>query len=166
MKMNARELEKAMDKYLTKLPAAVPAHKVLVHNHVLPPVRTPNLRGFRVWLDEPDADKYEACGCAWAPELGEHFRAKQPWARSNRINQITEAVMHLGQLCGMGKSESDSEAFVTQLSPVRRRFSKIFTPHKRKDCAWMRGVRSRHIFLRPSGKKKRAPNRKPSARSL
>jgi hypothetical protein len=62
--------------YLTKLPRAVPAGRVLVHNNVTP-TRRLSSRGFRAWLSEPDTTRLEICQCGWAPELGEHHRVKR-----------------------------------------------------------------------------------------
>jgi hypothetical protein len=70
--------------YLAKLPKAgwrPPADRVLVHNHVRPPVRVLGLNGFRAWLRRPDRRRLEVCPCSWAPELGPHFRVKKAWAR-------------------------------------------------------------------------------------
>jgi hypothetical protein len=62
-----------VQEYLTHLPDAVPSGRVLVHNDVRP-TRHLGIRGFRAWLDDPDAPyKIERCGCEWAPELGEHY---------------------------------------------------------------------------------------------
>ncbi len=62
-----------MIEYLTSLPKALPADKVLVHNHVMPG-RTLGNRGFRAWLASRDDDRYELCGCGWAAKLGDHYR--------------------------------------------------------------------------------------------
>lgn len=59
--------------YPWRIPAHVPADRVLVHNKVLRPVRTQGKRGFRYWLQPPD-ERLERCPCAWAPELPEHYR--------------------------------------------------------------------------------------------
>ena len=69
--------------YLSRLPAAVPAGKVLVHNHIVP-TRNLGMRGFRVWLSEPDPELV-VCKCSWAPELGVHYRvaARAPKARED-----------------------------------------------------------------------------------
>jgi hypothetical protein len=58
--------------YLSKIPTEVPAGQVVVHNHVQP-TRRLGSRGFRAWLAPPN-DQLVVCGCAWAPELGEHYR--------------------------------------------------------------------------------------------
>ncbi len=60
--------------YLRRMPYAIPADRVLVHNHVYPVTREPGERGSRIWLTPPNAAKLEVCDCGWAPELGEHFR--------------------------------------------------------------------------------------------
>jgi hypothetical protein len=65
--------------YLFQMPKAVPANRLLVHNHVRP-TRQLNMRGFRAWLQAPDEARLEPCDCAWAPELGPHFRVKRAWA--------------------------------------------------------------------------------------
>ena len=59
--------------YPAKLPAVIPAGKVLVHNQVTPVVRQQGTRGSRYWLQEP-SDNLETCPCGWAAELGEHSR--------------------------------------------------------------------------------------------
>jgi hypothetical protein len=60
--------------YVSEIPRAIPAGKILVHNHVRP--QSPlELNGFRAWLTTPGA-KYEACNCGWAPAL-QHFRVKR-----------------------------------------------------------------------------------------
>lgn len=67
--------------YLYKIPAEVPAGRVVVHNRVRP-TRHLGSRGFRAWLAEP-SDRLEACGCDWAPELGEHYRVRNnAWERT------------------------------------------------------------------------------------
>jgi hypothetical protein len=58
--------------YLTRLPAAVPPGRVLVHNTVRP-ARRLGTRGFRAWLEPPN-ESLTVCDCCWAPELGVHFR--------------------------------------------------------------------------------------------
>jgi hypothetical protein len=63
----------AVSEYLSSLPAAIPAGRVLVHNHVRP-ARVLGSRGSRAWLEPSDADGLEICGCDWAPELGDHYR--------------------------------------------------------------------------------------------
>jgi hypothetical protein len=71
--MNARK--RPLMEYLSKLPKAVPAGRVLVHNSVKP-ARTLGTRGFRAWLSDPDPKNLEACDCGWAPTLGGHYRVK------------------------------------------------------------------------------------------
>ena len=83
---------------------------------------------------------------------------------SSRPDQITEAVMHLGYLCGMGKSESASEAFVTQLfTSSQAVLEDIYASHEEGLCldAWRALATHLSEAIR---EKKRAPNRKPSAR--
>ena len=58
--------------YLASLPAAVPAGRFVVHNHVRP-ARRLGSRGFRAWLTSTP-DQLEVCGCPCAPELGQHYR--------------------------------------------------------------------------------------------
>jgi hypothetical protein len=60
--------------YLTRLPATVPADRVIVHNHVRP-TRRVGSRGLRAWLS-PAAESLEVCDCRWAPELGRHYRPR------------------------------------------------------------------------------------------
>jgi hypothetical protein len=67
--------QKAGVEYLRRLPKAVPAGSVLVHNHVRP-TRHLNMRGFRAWLSQPDLDAFEVCACGWASKLGPHFRVR------------------------------------------------------------------------------------------
>src|SRR5207249_7197283 len=61
--------------YLEKLPTALPNDVALVHTSVRP-VRQLGLNGLRAWLEKPSA-RLEICDCAWAPELGHHFRRKR-----------------------------------------------------------------------------------------
>ena len=70
-------LDEARRAYLTRLPAAIPPGKVLVHNHVQP-TRRLGWRGFRAWLADLDADRLVPCACGWAPELGAHYAVKLP----------------------------------------------------------------------------------------
>ncbi len=65
--------------YLNTIPKAVPAGRVLVHNHIRP-TRQINLNGFRIWLAKPKTD-YEPCPCGWAPELAKHYRVVAAWRR-------------------------------------------------------------------------------------
>jgi hypothetical protein len=58
--------------YLTRLPSAVPAGKVLVHNSVRPSRRL-GTRGFRAWLQSP-SERLMVCDCDWAADLGKHYR--------------------------------------------------------------------------------------------
>ena len=51
---------------------ARPSGMVLVHNHVVPPAKRSGTRGFRFWLQPPDAGVV-VCDCGWRPELGRHF---------------------------------------------------------------------------------------------
>ena len=57
--------------YLSRIPKAVPAGKILVHNQ--PPSAASATRKFRIWLATP-SDRFEKCPCGWAPELPEHYR--------------------------------------------------------------------------------------------
>jgi len=59
--------------YLMTFPDRVPVGRVLVHNNVKP-TRRLGSRGFRAWLSLPDPERLSVCRCAWAPELGPHFR--------------------------------------------------------------------------------------------
>jgi hypothetical protein len=61
--------------YLRTVPDAVPAGRVVVHNRVRP-AAVLGERGFRAWLQAPDADKLEECDCGWAPRLGTHYRVR------------------------------------------------------------------------------------------
>lgn len=60
--------------YLSRIPSEVPAGRVLVHNHVTPTQRLGS-RGFRAWLQKPDAKRLEVCRCGWAPGL-KHYRVE------------------------------------------------------------------------------------------
>jgi hypothetical protein len=65
-------MPQAMVDYLSKLPKSLPDDgRVLVHNRVTP-TRKLGSRGFRAWLAAPD-EKWVACDCGWAPELGQHY---------------------------------------------------------------------------------------------
>ena len=59
--------------YLSHIPTAVPAGKILVHNDIWPPVRRIGTKRFRIWFATP-SDRFEKCPCGWAPELPEHYR--------------------------------------------------------------------------------------------
>lgn len=73
-------LEKALGKggrYVFAMPDVIPDGMVLVHNHVvigITPRRQPGFRGFRAWLSPKGHRGIEACGCGWAPHLGQHWR--------------------------------------------------------------------------------------------
>jgi hypothetical protein len=72
--VHARELaRRAGVEYLDRLPRAIPADRVLVHNHVRP-TRRLGMRGFRAWLAAPNAARLQVCDCGWAPEFTQHFR--------------------------------------------------------------------------------------------
>jgi hypothetical protein len=60
--------------YLSKLPDALPAGVVLVHNSVRP-TRRLGMRGFRAWLQAPGTARLRLapCNCGWAAELGQHY---------------------------------------------------------------------------------------------
>jgi hypothetical protein len=62
--------------YLFRLPTPgeVPAGLVVVHNKARP-TRHLSAYGFRVWL-QPRDPLVERCPCAWASELGDHYRTK------------------------------------------------------------------------------------------
>ncbi len=63
--------------------AAAPSNRVIVHNHVRP-TRRLGSRGFRAWLACPDPDRLVRCACAWAPELGEHYRVRREDEQAER----------------------------------------------------------------------------------
>jgi hypothetical protein len=65
-------MRRVLMEYVFNLPEAVPAGKVLVHNHVRPTSRL-GFAGFRAWLDDP-GENYEVCDCGWAPKLSDHYR--------------------------------------------------------------------------------------------
>jgi hypothetical protein len=59
--------------YISRIPASVPAGKVLVHNHVRWSQRArPSRRGFRAWLDRP-RPYHVQCQCDWARHLHKHY---------------------------------------------------------------------------------------------
>jgi hypothetical protein len=62
--------------YVRAIPVVVPPDRALVYNHVRP-TRRVGSRGFRAWLVAPDPDRLVRCPCAWAPELGLHFRVRR-----------------------------------------------------------------------------------------
>ena len=71
------------DEYLSgRVPDSIPPGKVLVRNAVvvgITPRRTIGTRGFRAWLSPAeDHINREPCTCAWAPELGNHYRTDGP----------------------------------------------------------------------------------------
>jgi hypothetical protein len=65
--------QKAVDRYVTSIPVAVPDGLILVHNDVRP-AHPIGRNGFRVWLTTP-AKQYIPCDCGWAAEVpGGHYR--------------------------------------------------------------------------------------------
>ena len=61
--------------YLRRVPSAIPADQILVHNAARP-TRRLGMGGFRAWLTPRDrAGRYTPCECHWASELGGHFRS-------------------------------------------------------------------------------------------
>jgi len=63
--------------YVSRIPASVPAGKVLVHNQVKwSQDARPCTSGFRAWLDEP-RPYYEECHCGWARHLNKHYVEKR-----------------------------------------------------------------------------------------
>lgn len=62
---------------LDRIPKQVPEGRIVVHNHIRPPTRRLNSRGFRAWLEPADTPRRVVCGCGWAPELGEHYRVRR-----------------------------------------------------------------------------------------
>jgi hypothetical protein len=61
-------------KYVNRLPTQVPPDRVLVHTLVeLPDLPNAWGRGRYVWLQSLDST-LEVCPCAWAPDLGPHYR--------------------------------------------------------------------------------------------
>lgn len=70
---------KKVDRYVSRIPRAVPAGMVLVHNHVRPdgPDHLPNVNGFRAWLATPEP-QYVPCSCGWAADMpGGHYRVSR-----------------------------------------------------------------------------------------
>ncbi len=62
--------------YLSHVPQVATPGKVVVHNTVAASRQTkPGMRGFRAWLAPPSRE-YVVCSCAWAPELGKHYRVR------------------------------------------------------------------------------------------
>ena len=75
MHMAARRMKVPL--YVYALPNRIPKRMVLVHNRVIlgiTPSRRPGSRGFRAWLSPKGTKGLVACGCGWAPKLGQHFR--------------------------------------------------------------------------------------------
>ena len=66
-----------MVEYISRLPASVPAGKVLVHNQARwSPHTRPSRTGFRAWIDEP-RPYHEECHCGWARHLSKHYIEKR-----------------------------------------------------------------------------------------
>lgn len=76
--MTAVTMPAAGVEYLRTIPTrdAIPAGRVVVHNHVNP-TRRLGSRGFRAWLQRPN-DRLVLCECGWAPELGAHYLIPRP----------------------------------------------------------------------------------------
>ena len=90
-----RRIESRLGTYLLSMPKAVPAGRLLVHNHVQP-TRRIGSRGFRIWLALPDTPPtLQRCTCRWAPELGPHFRVASVPERVVPVAQHT-ATNRLG----------------------------------------------------------------------
>ncbi len=72
---NDRDGDGIIVEYLTELPDAIPADKVLVHNRVRPVADRPHhgRNGSRFWLS-PLLPVHLVCDCGWAPMLGHHFK--------------------------------------------------------------------------------------------
>lgn len=66
--------------YLSEIPQAIPAGRILVHNHVRP-AKGLGTRGFRAWLGTPANPRYEICSCGWAPGLAHYLSGIEgrPW---------------------------------------------------------------------------------------
>ena len=62
------------------IPTTILVGYAVVHNNVRP-TRRLGARGFRAWLWQPKAGGIEVCPCAWAPELGQHYRVTAAWRR-------------------------------------------------------------------------------------
>src|SRR4051794_2076385 len=88
------DLHRRLMTYLDRIPQAVPADQILVHNHVRP-ARRLGTNGFRAWLAPRDqAAHYTPCACDWAGELGQHFRVStmsSGGARRPRPGQVDQA---------------------------------------------------------------------------
>lgn len=86
-----------MKRYLPRLPKQIPKGQVLFHNSVVP-TRTLNWRGFRAWLDKPDADYGKVlCRCGWAPELGKHYMGKAFSVLARRPRTTKERKANAGR---------------------------------------------------------------------
>jgi hypothetical protein len=66
-------LSKSKMKYVFRIPTAVPAKKVLIHNSARhDPNTVPGTDDFRAWFDVLH-DDYLICACGWAKHLGAHY---------------------------------------------------------------------------------------------
>jgi len=71
-------MSKSRMKYVFRVPDAVPAGRVLVHNLVCHNANTlPGTYGFRAWVDIPRED-YVICSCGWAAHIGTHYHEAPP----------------------------------------------------------------------------------------
>jgi hypothetical protein len=66
--------------YVFQIPETVPCGKLLAHNlGRAPGPRTRHgTNGFRFFFVDADRlDRFELCGCGWAPHLPEHYRTRR-----------------------------------------------------------------------------------------
>lgn len=84
------DLQRAIARYLTRIPAEAPPGEIVVHNHVRPPLDperyaagvtcmayvTPGMNGFRAWTWDEGDGRAVPCDCGWAPLLAVHYRVK------------------------------------------------------------------------------------------
>jgi hypothetical protein len=77
--------------YLNKVPKSIPAGKILAHNPVRH-TRNIAMRGFRIWLAPTDTTHYVVCECGFAPELGDHYMAKEAYESFKQTAGYAQAV--------------------------------------------------------------------------
>lgn len=61
---------------VAELPEQITDGRWLIHNHIRP-AHPIGMNGFRAYLAQPDAKRFEPCDCGWAAELGQHYRFRR-----------------------------------------------------------------------------------------